>query len=236
MSKKRFLDCELWQEDWFVDMPENYKLFWIYLITNCDHAGIWRKQISVFTKMNGIEINLDEFEKYINKDKIRIRVVDRGYWLIEDFINFQYGKQLNIKNKVHNSIINILTNNGVNLNSIRGLNEVNLTSKDKDKDKEKDINNITNNINITKEKTELEKTLDDFYKMRNRIKKPMTEKAKEMLLTKLEKLAPNNEQLKIKILNQSIFYAWQGVFELKKDNKIIEPPLAKQGTPYWMDG
>ena len=52
--------------------------------------------------------------------------------------------------------------------------------------------------------------------MRKRIKKPLTDRAKELILEKLEQLAPGDEQKQIKILDQSVMNSWQGVFELKE--------------------
>lgn len=58
--------------------------------------------------------------------------------------------------------------------------------------------------------------LQDFEAMRNKIKKPMTDRAKKLLLTELEKLS-GDRQTRIAILNQSIAHCWAGVFELKDD-------------------
>jgi len=66
---------------------------------------------------------------------------------------------------------------------------------------------------------ELVQALEDFEKMRKAIKKPLTEKAKQMLLTELNRLSDDDET-KIAILNQSIFHNWQGVFPLKSDNAV----------------
>ena len=55
--------------------------------------------------------------------------------------------------------------------------------------------------------------------MRRRIRKPLTDRAKVLLLENLEKLAPGNEEKQIKILDQSIMNSWQGVYELKEDEK-----------------
>lgn len=57
----------------------------------------------------------------------------------------------------------------------------------------------------------------DFLKMRKSIKKPMTDRAITMLSNELERLAPGDIQQKIKILNQSSFHCWQGVFPLRND-------------------
>lgn len=56
--------------------------------------------------------------------------------------------------------------------------------------------------------------LQGFEEMRIKIKKPMTDRAKTLLLGELQKLSANrNEQ--IEILNQSVARCWQGVFPLK---------------------
>lgn len=61
-------------------------------------------------------------------------------------------------------------------------------------------------------------TYDDFKKMRKTIKKPMTERAEKLLLKKLEEMTNGDEETAIKILEQSILYNWQGIFELKGEN------------------
>ena len=63
------------------------------------------------------------------------------------------------------------------------------------------------------------KTLNNFKTMRNKIKKPMTDKAESMLITRLEKLSPDIDT-QIKIMEQSIFHCWQDVYPLKKE-KIV---------------
>ena len=68
------------------------------------------------------------------------------------------------------------------------------------------------------EKTPLEIAMDDFARMRKTIRKPMTDRARELILMDLEKLAPGDEEKKIAILNQSIKQGWQGVFALKDED------------------
>ena len=62
-------------------------------------------------------------------------------------------------------------------------------------------------------------TYSDFKNMRKNIKKSMTERAEKILLTKLKKLTgENNEELAIKILEQSILNNWQDIYPLKEEN------------------
>ena len=64
----------------------------------------------------------------------------------------------------------------------------------------------------------IEIAIDDFKEFRKKIKKPMTDRAVELLVDKLNKLASDDET-KIAILNQSIVNGWQGVFPLKGDTQ-----------------
>jgi hypothetical protein len=64
------------------------------------------------------------------------------------------------------------------------------------------------------EDKELLQALRDFEDMRKKIKKPLTDKAKTMLLNKLQSF-PQNQW--IEIINQSVFHSWQGLFPLERD-------------------
>ena len=64
---------------------------------------------------------------------------------------------------------------------------------------------------------ELQETYKEFKRMRTKIKKPMTEKAEEMLLNKLMKLSKEDITLAIKLLEQSIYHCWLDVYDLKTE-------------------
>ena len=73
-------------------------------------------------------------------------------------------------------------------------------------------------INLKCNDENLKNTIYEFIKMRKAIKKPLTTRGLELMITKLYKLTPNtNEQ--IEILNNSIMNNWQGIFPLKQENK-----------------
>jgi hypothetical protein len=78
-------------------------------------------------------------------------------------------------------------------------------------------------------------TLRDFIKMRTTSKKPLTDRALKMLLSKLKLLA-KNEAHQVKLLEQSIFNCWQDVYPLKDGNSQFsgfksQQGLQKYGTP-----
>lgn len=60
---------------------------------------------------------------------------------------------------------------------------------------------------------EFTEALEAYEEMRKKIRKPLTERAKQMVLKKLENMAPD-EETQIAILNQSTMNSWQGVFPL----------------------
>ncbi|EHN15514.1 hypothetical protein [Clostridium sporogenes] len=66
---------------------------------------------------------------------------------------------------------------------------------------------------------ELKNTILEFIKMRTMIKSKMTDNALNLMLNKLDKLS-NDDEIKIKILEQSIMNSWKGVFPLKESNSI----------------
>lgn len=63
---------------------------------------------------------------------------------------------------------------------------------------------------------ELLKALRDFEQMRVKIKKPLTDRAKEMVIDKLKTFPPDQW---VQILEQSVMHDWQGLFELKSEKK-----------------
>ena len=78
------------------------------------------------------------------------------------------------------------------------------------------INNKINNIYLYKGK-EFEKAFLDFKIMRIGKKEPLSKPAEDLVLMKLYRLAGDNEQLAIEILNKSTINSWKDIFPL--DNK-----------------
>ena len=77
------------------------------------------------------------------------------------------------------------------------------------------INNKINNIYLYKGK-EFEKAFSDFKIMRIGKKEPLSKPAEDLILMKLYRLAGDNEQLAIEILNKSTINSWKDIFPLDK--------------------
>ena len=93
----------------------------------------------------------------------------------------------------------------------------------------KELKNENNDKNDKKERKEpvvyypndelLNNAFKEFVTMRNKIKKPLaTKQALTRMMNKVERLSSGDNDLAIKILNQSTDHCWQDVYELKSDN------------------
>ena len=93
------------------------------------------------------------------------------------------------------------------------INNTNINNKEERK-KETNYDKI---INSMVEDEAVKNSIYEFIKMRNLIKKPMTDRALTMLINKLFKLS-NNKQIQIKILEQSILKNWTDIYPYKEEN------------------
>ena len=159
---KRMIDTDIWKKKWFRMLSLKMKSVWIYLITMCDHAGLYEVDLDLMGLFIGEDITKDEIMDNLGQ---QIETIDDDKWFLPKFIKFQYNvsnpNELNPKNRVHKSVIDIL--NSYNLHDgaikphssplkkeIRGLGgalEKNQGAKDKDKDT---IYNSSKNTNSSK--------------------------------------------------------------------------------------
>lgn len=132
---KRFTDSEKWKDAWFMDLPSKYKLFWVYLLDDCDHSGVWKVNFKVASFYIGEHLEYSEVKRVL---KSRIKILNDDYWHLIKFIKYQYNTEiqgLNPKNRVHFSVIKRLNNFDEFKPLTRGLEG----AKDKDKDKDNNI-------------------------------------------------------------------------------------------------
>lgn len=96
--------------------------------------------------------------------------------------------------------------------------------RDRDRDREKEKHKARARVYDFSSCTQNElllSALRDFAEMRKAIKKPLTNRAGELILSKLEKMAETDEE-KIAILNQSVENSLQVVFPLKNQQRQAE--------------
>lgn len=135
---KRFIDTTIWtQNQWFRKLKPTSKLFWFYLICNCDNVGVWEEDWGLVEFIIGTSVPRDETLDDLN-GKIRI-LSNKKIW-IRDFCNFQY-KELNEEtaDKPRQSYIALLKKHGLwqeYTNPMDTVWETFYTPKEKEKDKD----------------------------------------------------------------------------------------------------
>jgi len=134
---KRYNDSRKYNDPWFRKLSSKYKCFWDYILSTCDHAGIWKVDFEMASFCIGDIIESDK-AVLLFSDRVLINK-NKNKWFVPGFIAFQYG-ELDSNNRVHNSVIQILTKEqGSFKGRLRVVNERIYMDKDKDKDKDKDI-------------------------------------------------------------------------------------------------
>jgi hypothetical protein len=105
---KRFTDSAKWDDPWFAELPSKYKLFYLYLLDECDHAGVWKVNFRKANFMIGETLEQAEVLRYMSD---RVKRVDEAYWFVSKFIKFQYGGLKN--DNVGISVQSILKKHGL---------------------------------------------------------------------------------------------------------------------------
>jgi len=188
---KRFFSTKIWDEDWFLDMPIEYRLFWFYILSSCDHAGVFKVNLGSFCRLNGVKIEPTDALVLLNSGKQRIREINNSTWLIEDFFCYQYGETFNPNNRVHESIEKVYKSHGIKMTTIRGLKDLKDGVKDKDKDKDKEIQgySMKGGLGGRKERGAWFKIGEGVVVFRDESEQELTEEQIELI--KSGKLKPN---------------------------------------------
>ena len=137
---KRFIDTSLFNKRWFREFPPKMKLFYLYMLTQCDHAGMYDVDLELASFQTGMPVKQEDVDEYL---KDHIEIIKEDKWFLRKFVDFQYGI-LNQNVKAHASVMKILDKYKCLQTVPNSLDTVKDKNKDKDKvkikDKEKDMN------------------------------------------------------------------------------------------------
>lgn len=106
---KRFTYTEKWNRPWFRRLPPKYKLLWLFVLDNCDLAGVWYVDLDLAAFQVGSDFDPKEAAKYFQKQVV---ILSESRWWIRDFIEFQYGK-LSPSVPFHKNIISTIKKAGL---------------------------------------------------------------------------------------------------------------------------
>jgi len=215
MSKKRYIDTKFWDDNYIINKDTIEKLLFIYLLTNTltNIIGIYEISLKRIAFDTGLDSEMVKkiLERFEADDKIKY---ENNWIAIKNFTKHQLNNP-----KINTGMESLLKEVPEHL-----IEWVNI-----DYDRLSHLNTNTNlNINLNliadSKSDDFKKTWKDFIEMRNKIRKPMTVRAGEMIINELNKMS-NNEDEQISILNQSIMNSWQGVFPIK--NKTTTTPIKR---------
>ena len=127
---KRFTETEKWRDPWFRKLSAGAKLAFLYIIDNCDNAGVWTADKELADFSIGMEI---PWMKVLEAFGERVSVLPSGDWLIVRFVEFQFGK-LSKDCKPHLQVMRLIEKHRVSKGYPKGFG----TLEDKEEDKEKD--------------------------------------------------------------------------------------------------
>lgn len=214
---------------------------WVYLLLNATHSGYdimfegtrvtlkpgqlvtGRKSISSKLKVSESKVQrilkTFEIEQQIEQQTTpRNRLISILNWSSYQQSEQQFEQQLNNKRTTTEQQVN--TNNKDN----KGNNENNAN---KNKGLPGIIKSYTTDAGLID-------ALTGYVEMRKTIKKPLTDKALKMIITKLDKLGKTTPE-KIEIVNQSVMNSWQGIFPLKqqyKNSKEVKKDFTERDYDY----
>ena len=83
---KRFTDTEKWDREWFIELSSDLKIFWMFLLDKCDHAGIWKVNKHLVKTYTGINFNS---KKILNAFNNKIIPLSDTRWFVPKFIEQQ---------------------------------------------------------------------------------------------------------------------------------------------------
>jgi hypothetical protein len=197
-----------------MELSKDGKILWVYLITKCDHAGI----IKLNEKLCKTQTGLNDVKRGLTELDSRLYRLTEFNLFIPGYLFFQYTGFPNSKVLQQRGAISILEKLGLIKDGVLTIStprdgvERRLTPIGDDI-----VNEVGNDKGDQQGETDLKKAWADFLAMRKVMKKQATPRAIELIEIELEKLAPGDDSLKIKILEQSTLKNWTDVYALKKD-------------------
>lgn len=133
---KRFTDTGKWADPWFRSLTPTNKLLFLWLVDNCDNAGVIDPDLMLAAFQIGDKVDEHNMSELVS----RMQTLPNGKRWITKFVNFQFGP-LSYDSRVHASVMRLLDSHGIqypndtiSIAYVKGGD----TTKDKDKDKDKD--------------------------------------------------------------------------------------------------
>lgn len=229
MANRRMFSLDIVNTDSFLDMSASAQVLYFHLGMRADDDGFIASPKRI---TNMVGCNADDLKLLIAKGfviQFSSGIVVITHWKINNYL-----RPDRYRPTLHQSEKAMLESNESGYN----LPTVGIPVADKrDTQYRKEIGKskervVKNNVNTQKSARiyfpndeSLNQAFMGYLEMRKQIKKPMTDRAIELAIRKLKELSTLpfsdsiDNDLAIKILNQSVMNSWQGLFPLKEDGQ-----------------
>ena len=220
MAERRMFTKKITESDAFLDMPSSTQMLYFHLSMNADDDGFVNNPKKI-QRMCGASD--DDFKLLIAKSFVILfesGVIVIKHWKMHNYIQSDRYKPTDyIEEK---SMLGLKQNKAYTLDE-----EQMVTQCLPDKYMaDSDIISEPSNCRQKNPKKPyypndelLDEAFNEYVTMRKRIKKPIcTDKALHRAMNTLDKLSGGDNDLAVKILNQSVDHCWQGLFALKEDS------------------
>jgi hypothetical protein len=188
---KRFTESNKWADKWFRALRPEFKLAWLYLLDQCDQAGV----IDLDCELANFQIGFGvDWVAFANAADGRIESLPNGKIWIVKFVEYQCGF-LSRECKAHNPIFASIEKNGLSERVSKGYPKGIQRVQEKEKEKEKEIDKEKEEGGVGEtwivpdrlDSPKVRELLARFAVMRRRIKKPIRDFSNtSMLLDKFD--------------------------------------------------
>lgn len=217
---KRFTDTDLWDKEWFMNLPPKLKCLVKYVRDKCDIAGFWSPNWRLASMHIGEEVtendllSIDYGQQFEKTPDGKISCIG--------FINFQYGETLSEKSPVHRKVQAILDKNKIDYTHPQNRVLNTLQDKEEEEEEVKEEEKAKEEEKEKRQKIELVFPYNspEFMQMWGvLVKEPFwKKKSKTALQAVLKKLSNYPERDAIQMMEEAIAGAWKNVYELKTQN------------------
>jgi len=135
---KRFIDTKIFEDEWYMELDLEAKLFYIYLFVNCDHAGV----IKLNKKLCQFQTGINNLDRVIEQLGNRLVSVKDGIYFLPKFLKYQYPNFPNSKVIQQNSALKILNDLNIDYKGLLTLNGQLPNYHDNESDNVNDNGNI----------------------------------------------------------------------------------------------
>lgn len=232
---KRFTDTDIWDKQWFMELPPRLKCFVKFVRDKCDQSGVWQPNMILANTYIGEACTIDDLLKIDGGNQFE-KLTDGKIFCI-GFIFFQYG-ELSETCMPHRKVIALLKKHGIFERVSKGYRKGTDTLKDKEEDKEVDKEEEEEGGKIILVYPFNDQLFLDAwevwkqYKKREHRFKYKTLESEQAALKDIGEISNYDLKTALTIIQKSIANGYKGLFELKnnKNGNSAQQPASTVQT------